>query len=331
MTRKKKATIKDICQLTGLSLGCISKYLNGGNVLEENKIKIEKAIETLGYEVDLFARSMKTGSTKLIAIIIPDLPNAFYAVVASTISKHLQENGYDVVFFEHNEDRKKEAALLKKAKQRRYECVILAPAAKSKEKFKAPDAINLIIIDTIINGLDNDFVIVNNREIVSKATDMLFEKGHRKIAGIFHDEIFTGKERIAGFKESVKRHHAEADCDAFSFNGSMEESYSLFGKVFVSKKYTAIFTSNYTSTLGAIFYINKHNISLPNDVSLLAFDNILLTNLFTPKLTIITQPIEEIGKTVSKVALDIIKNNNHQKQTYVLDCSIEYGQTVSKI
>lgn len=331
MTRKKKATIKDLCQLTGLSLGCISKYLNGGNVLHENKIKIDKAIEELGYEVDLFARSMKTGSTKVVAIIIPNLSNAFYGVVASTIGKYLQENGYDVVFFEHNEDREKELDLLKKANQRRYDCVVLAPAAKSKEKYR--DIINnkLIIIDSLIDGLESDCVIINNRGICKEGTDMLFNKGHTRIAAIFHDEIYTGRERRAGFEESVKNHGATSTCDAFSFDGSEEEAYRLFGEIFNSKKYTAIFTANYTSTLAAIFYINKFGISLPKDISLLAFDNILLTNLFTPKLTIISQPIEEMGKKVSEVALDIISSSDHQIDTYVLNCSIEYGDTVSHI
>ena len=246
------ATMKDIARVTGLGLATISSYLNGGNVREKNRIKIEAAIDELDFEVNEVARGLKTNRTKTIGIIIPEHLERFLHV------------GKPVV-----------------------------------------------LIDRNLEDVPCDSVLVDNRGAAQAAVERLFLAGHRKIGMIAGPEhVFTARERYLGYEEAFKKAGIEVQ-DSLVVHGD----YTIAGGARAMKELakqnpqmTAVFVSNYEMTVGAMIESNEIGIRIPEDLSVIGFDNIEFAKASNPKLSIVTQPTKEIGRNVAELILDRLDN-----------------------
>lgn len=323
-----KPTIKDLQAITGLSLGCISKYLNGGNVTQENKIKLESAINEIGYTVDIYARGMITGQTKSIGVIIPRLSNTYYGILASSITKKLMDVGYDVIVNEHFESKEIEHRLISKLYSRRVDAIILVPASIDAKDYENIDTSKIVMLDGFVKGLDVDYVLVNNREIAKEVVKYLFKAGHTRIASVISEGTYTGTERKIGFIEGCEECGIDYSDLIFEYENTEEKAYETVEKIIQSKKYSAIFASNYIATLGAIFYLNEKNVNVPFDISFIGFDNIMLTQLFKPTLTIVSQPMDQLAFACVQKVLEIVSNEDKETTVEVLSCTLERGHTV---
>ncbi len=132
-------TIKDIAKKTGLGLATISSYLNGGNVREKNKVKIEAAIEELHFEVNEVARGLKTNRTKTIGIIIPELNNIFCAEIITEVEDVLRSRGYATMLCDCRTDEKREEEAVEFLNKRRVDGLILMPPIFEKEQASRAD------------------------------------------------------------------------------------------------------------------------------------------------------------------------------------------------
>ena len=128
------ATIKDIARETGLGLATISSYLNGGNVREKNRIKIEAAIEKLHFEVNETARGLKTNKTKIIGIVIPELNNIFCAEIISEAEDILRQNGYATMLCDCRSDEHREAEAVEFLLHKRVDGLLIMPTGEYSEK-----------------------------------------------------------------------------------------------------------------------------------------------------------------------------------------------------
>ena len=328
----KKSTIVDISRETNLSLGVISKFLNGGNVRDKNKELIETAIKKLNYQVDEYARAMVTNRTNTIGIIVPELFNTYYAMVASEIDKCLNNSGYQTIVRESNFDLNREKDAINWFVNRRIDAIIVVSNLKINESADMYKDIEtpMVFLDKIVEGINQDFVVVNNREITYEATKFLINNGHTKIAFISApNNIYTSMERYKGYLQALKENGIEPDESLIYFvDENPDSSYYVAKKIIAEKKSTAIFSSNYTSTLGTIFSLNEMNVKVPNDISLLGFDDIYLTNLFRPKLTIINQPIHSIAHTTVKRVLDRLNDTDNKPNIKILNCELIKGESV---
>lgn len=330
--KKRKATIKDICQKTGLAVGTVSKYLNGGSLRKENVKKIESAISELDYKVDVYARAMKTKKTNTVGVLLPRLGNAFYGSIATAIGEELKKNGYEMIVQESNYDPNRELDCSNGFIERRTDGIICFLLSEKLTKFRHFNDEPIVFIERQIDEFDAECVNVNNREIVKESIKYLIENGHTKIAGLFPACSYTGSERKQGFIDAFNEMNLPIDNDMiYLFNENLNNEYEIISKAIDSEKYSAIFTSNYTSTLSAIFLINERNIKIPNDLSILGFDNMMFTKLFTPQLTIVDQPIEEIASTAVKRVIKLIANTKIKKKNNILKCNLILGDSVKNI
>ncbi len=326
-----KPTIRDIVKETGLSIGCVSNYLNGKPIKEENKVKIEEAIKKLGYVIDVYARGLAKGYTKTIGIVIPAFSNTFYGYLASEINKVLESKGYSVILNEHNTSVEKEKKIIEDMFVRRVDGIIVVPAGTQASDYVSLDSNKVVFIDKFLEGLDGfDFVILDNEEAGKTACEEFYQYGHKNVAIIYNNtNSFTGKARYKGFVEFARNHGMTVD--EFGYDESIEKAYDRVKEIIESKKYTGIFSSNYISTLGSIFYINENDIKIPEDVSLIGFDNIMLTNLFKPKLTIINQPLDQIANSVVACLLHRFQYPSTKGKVTTIESQIVYGKTVKKL
>jgi len=302
------ATIKDIANKTGLGLATISKYLNGGNVLEKNKIAIEEAISELNYKVNEFARSLKTSKSKTVGVVIPELSNIFVTSIITVIEDILRNNGYSIIVADCRTDEVLEEKVINFMMSKRVDGIICMPVSMSGKSLKqaADGDIPIILIDRRLDNIDADVVMVDNISASDNAISYLVKKGHKEIGIVTGPkEIFTSQERLKGYKKALERENIDVNEDNIIYsNYTVQGGYeSLKELIKTNKDMTAVFMTNYEMTLGAIIAINELGIKIPDDLSFIGFDNLQLSRVVVPKLTIVDQPLDEIGKNTADLML----------------------------
>ena len=331
------ATMKDIANYTGLGLATISKYFNGGNVLEKNKVAIEQAIEKLDFTVNEFARGLKTSKSKTVGVIIPELSNIFVTNIITIIEDILRKKGYGVIVCDCRTDETLERESVQFLVNKMVDGIINMPVCKDGEHLEPALAKNIpvVLIDRMINNLKArvDAVVVDNVSASEKATCHLIENGHQKIGIVIGPrEIFTSQQRLLGYNQAFIKNGLIPDnglvkYSDYTVQGGYESTKLMLAR---HSDLTAVFVTNYEMTLGAIIAINELGIKLPQELSVIGFDNMQLSQVVKPKLTIITQPLEEIGEQVAKVMLSrLLSNGDYQPDIITLSTQLQLGESVN--
>ena len=304
------ATMKDIARRTGLGLATISSYFNGGNVREKNRIKIEEAIEELHYEVNEVARGLKTNATKTVGVVIPELNNVFCAEIISGMEDILRSHGYAAIVCDCRTDKKLEKEAVDFLTRKRVDGIINMPVdmtgAHLNEFQKTGKPI--VLIDRMIQGISCDCVLVDNVNAAEKAVGMLVEQQHQKIGLIGGpDEVFTARQRMLGYmavEELVKE------------NPDM----------------TAVFVTNYEMTMGAVIGLNEMGVSMPEEISLVGFDNLPFARACRPALTIVSQPTEKIARETAQIMLERLEGRDELPDHIVrkLQTDIFMGKSIRR-
>jgi len=335
------ATIKDIAKHTGLGLATISSYLNGGNVREANREKIETAIEELNFEVNEVARGLKTNKTKTIGVVIPELNNIFCAEIITGVEDVLRNHGYATIVCDCRTDKELEKEAVDFLYRKRVDGIINMPVnvdgshLKSFQKSGKP----IVLIDRKINGIDCDCVLADNLTAAKNAVKRLVENGHTKIGMIGGpEEIFTAQERLLGYKTALMEAGIVPE-EKLVVQGDYTIDSGvrcLENLVKQNPDMTAVFVANYEMTMGAVIGINELGIRIPEDLSMIGFDNTEFARACKPKLTIVTQPMREIAKNVAQIILKRMEADQRNPeasdfQVIKLQTDIVEGNSVRRI
>lgn len=309
------ATMKDVSKHTGLSIATISKFINGGNVLEENKSIIEKAIKELGFEVNEMARGLKTNKTKTIGLLIPSMENIFFTSIVSNIESILIKNGYSTIICDYRENKDLEKQKLDFLVKKMVDGIITMPMGSDGEAINSVIKKNIpvVLIDRALKGVDCDTVLVDNLNASYNAIEQLITMGHKRIGIICGpSSIYTAQERLKGY-ERVHDDYAMIIDPELVKQGDyqVESGYKLLNELIKMKDSpTAIFATNYEMTLGAIMAINESDIIMPEDISFIGFDNLQLAKVIKPSLSIVVQPVQQIGEIAANTILKRLKGDN---------------------
>ena len=255
------ATIRDIKEKTGLSLATISKYLNGGNVLPENRIKIEAAIQELNYEVNEIARGLVTNKTRTVGVLVYSIQSLYNGTLLRYIGEALRKQGYGMLICDSCEDEAVEAESIRFLVGKKVDGIIVAPVTRSSE-FLAPAqkaGIPVVLLDRALQDHVYDCVRIDNRVAAYRAVQVLFEHQHEQVAIICSGKEYTGIERYRGYLEAmqeagyeVPEEYKKCGAHAFEFGyRSMKELLQL------ENRPTAVFMTNYEISLGALTAVNE--------------------------------------------------------------------------
>lgn len=328
------ATIKDIAKKTGLGLATISSYLNGGNVREANRIKIEAAIEELHYEINEVARGLKTNRTKTIGVVIPELNNIFCTEIITSMEDVLRNHGYAIIVCDCRTDKQLEREAVAFLTQKRVDGIINMPVDETGshlEEFRRSGK-PVVLIDRKIKNLNCDSVFVDNRTASREAVQLLLRDGHRHIGIIAGpQDIFTAKERLLGYKDALTQAQIPVQDNWICYGDYKMESGVRGIDELLKKdpKLTAVFVCNYEMTLGAVIGANELGVTIPEDLSLIGYDNLSFARACRPKLTIVVQPTEQIGREVAHVMLERLENEKGKEQQNIkLKASVVEGRSV---
>ena len=333
------ATIKDIVAMTGLSLGTVSKYLNGYPVKPKNKVLIEEAIKKLDFNVNLFARGLRTKQSNSIGFIVPSLELTFSTKIVAVIEKILAEHGYTVIICVITGDSKVDQAKLQNLVYQKVDALLVIPPANHfylqhwlEGMVKSTP---IIVLDRLfIHSTLKHFVLVDNANAAFKATELLIKAGHRELGIILGDKGgFTTNERLSGYLRALDYYNVPIK-DEFQVYGNYrkEEGFKACEQLLsLTNRPTAIFVTNYDMTLGVLECLNENGLKVYEDISLIGFDLEEISKVMTPNLTIVTQPVEEVGYYTAQEILKSLKDNTADQEIKVLECTIIEGASIKEI
>jgi LacI family transcriptional regulator len=302
------ATIKDVAKRTGLSLATISKYLNGGHVLDENRVAIADAIRELGYSVDTIARGLKTRRSMTVGVLIPDLENVFCTGIVSSLENRLQQCGYSTIVCDYRHDAALERQKFDFLVGRGIDGLVCMPLQGFPEGISALQkrGVPIVLIDRPVQGVDCDTVLADNINAAYSAVERMIVLGHRRIAIIGGPKgIFTAEERLKGYLRAHEDYGVVVD-PKWVLHGDydVESGHRLtIALLDAEAPPTALFVTNHEMTFGSVLALNERGVRIPEDLSFTGFDYQALALLHKPPLSIVVQPVRQIGEGVADLLL----------------------------
>lgn len=304
------ATIKDIAARTGLGLATISKYLNGGNVRKENKEAIDRAILELDFTANVFARGLKTRRSNTIGVIIPELSNLFITSIITVVQDILRKRGYAMLVCDCRTDLSLEEQAVQFLLGKGVDGIINMPVSlDGKHLLPAIDKkLPIVLLDRMISAHAShvDAVMIDNQAATGSAVRHLLERGHRRIGVLVGPaDVYTSQTRLQGYREALSSHGVPIDSALIQHSDyTLRGGYACMRTLAEQERPTAVLATNYEMTFGAIMAMGELGLSYPADISIIGFDHMDFAQVLRPPLTIIEQPIEEIGKQTAKLILD---------------------------
>lgn len=307
------ATIRDIRKQTGLSLATISKYLNGGNVLPENREKIEASIRDLHYEVNEIARGLVTNRTKTVGMIVYDIESMFSGVLIRHVGDFLRKEGYALLVCDSCNDEKIEADNVRFLLNKKVEGIVITPVSW-KENFLLPareKGVPVVLLDRSFAVSDFDCVKIDNRTAAYRAANYLMERGHKRLAIIASSAEYTGWERYKGFQEAMNEAGLPIPEEYCRIGvHTIEFGYESMQKLLeLEDRPTAVLMTNYETSLGAVMAVNESEFDCPNDISMMGFDDLIMSHVVKPKLCMVVQPMRGMCEKAVELVLSQISES----------------------
>lgn len=324
------ATIKDVARLAGVSISTVSKYLNGGNIRQQNVEPIRSAISQLGYKANPFARSLKVNRSHSIGILLPSINVSFYGNLFMPMDKLLREHGYHSLIACYDANHGLERDYLSYLLSTGIDGLIYMPENLSAEEFyelTASYAVPVVQVDRAIQGVRTDSVLADNAIAVHQAVSSLYEKGHRRIAIISGPKsIFTSKERLVGYLRALSDLELSYD-DALVANGELTfaNGYQTFLRLMdMSNPPTAVFCTNYDITIGAVTAAREQGYQLPSQIEIFGYDSVESCSIMNPAIPVVRQPEEEMGRTAAAFLLDRLEGDQSPIRQVRLQCDLVF-------
>ena len=334
----QKVNINDIAKKTGLSITTVSRVLNGKSeqyrIGKKSQEKIKAAAKELNYVPNQFAANLKSGRSNTVALIVPSLNNPFFAGIASKINSEIRKYGYITIIGDSDENQEIEKMELLQLMSRNIEGLIIVPCGDQWEHIKRlyDQGLPVICIDRYFEDLDIPFVSTDNYDGAYSATKHLIEYGHRTIACIQGVQQSTpNKLRVKGFSDAMK----ESGITSFSIAGddfSVQNGY-LETKLLLQQKDrpTAIFSLSNTIAMGCMKAFKEENIRVPDDISLITFDDHPYLDYLATPLSCIAQPVSDISKIAVKFLFAILGNTEIPTKQVLLKPKIKYKESIKRI
>ena len=321
----RRATIKEVAELAGVSRSTTSRALTGtGYVAEPVRLRVRKAAAQLGYVVDATARSLKQQSSNVIGVVVSDLRNSFYADLAYGAGKAAREAGYTMMLIDDGGNAEDELDAATAFVAARVAGVVATPVAAATSVFFARQRIPIVEVDRQF-AEGSDAVIVDNRSAARTTTEHLLSLSHRRIA-LFIDETewTTGRDRHAGYADALAAAGVPHDQALVISAGWDADAAKLAALRLLATpdRPTAVFAANNLLAEGIWRAAAQLGLAIPGDLSLVSFDDSPWMSMVTPGVTAVTQDAVALGATAVTTLLERIQNPDAPTRVVVLPATI---------
>lgn len=294
------ATIKDVAKAAGLSPAAVSRHLNGRISLPaETRARIDKAIKDLDYRPNLMAKRLSTGRTEALSLVTPHINNPFFTEFAASVEAQAAQAGYSVYFSSTQGDPEREITAIRRLRDRHVDGMIFLPSQPDDGALlKALDGLdNIVIVDEDIDGATQPRIFVENETGTRLAVNHLVALGHRKIAmvGGGPNGVLSAVERARGWRNALADH----GLTPFAYYGgdySREHGHAAAAQLLEDELPTALVVGADEIAIGLIEAFRPAGIRVPQDISIVGFDDARYSALIGPALTTVRQPVPELGQ-----------------------------------
>jgi LacI family transcriptional regulator len=321
-------TIRDVAAHAKVSVSTVSHVLNGTRYVEpETEDRVRAAIEALGYRPNSVARSLRRRRTGTIGLLVPDNSNPFFAEVARAIEDAGFTEGYNLILCNSDGSASKEAAYVDVLLSKQMDGLLLISSGNRPDPLQSilRARVPVVVVDRRLDDLPVDQVLVDNEEGGYQAGRYLVQLGHRRIGCITGpSSLSPSADRIVGFRRALGEAGIALPPEAivrgdFQYAGGEAATYELLKR---RLGLTAIFVLNDVMAIGAINVLSRAGLRVPDDVSVIGFDDIPQTRAMMPSITTIAQPIAELGKVSISLLLDQIKKGPKPPTRIVLPTTL---------
>ncbi|NMA94839.1 MAG: LacI family transcriptional regulator [Clostridiales bacterium] len=321
------ATIKDVAKLAGVSPSTVSRTLSGNAPVDKRtKERVLKAIKALNYKPNILAKGLKEGRTKALGLVLPNITNPIFPLVARGVEDIARKEGYTVILCNTDEDKDIEIDYINKLKNRWVDGFIFATAGKDAKHIldlKEDGFPVVLLIRNIENKVDS--VIIDSFKAAYRATTYLLGLGRKRIALVNGDESLSlYSERLEGYKKALADNNISIEESLILYEiQDMEGAYKAVKGLYNSgTKPDAIIATCDPKAYGAARAIKELGLSIPKDVALMGFDNLEMSAFMDPPITTISQPWYEMGATAIRRLLQLIEGDGKKPKVDMFDVDI---------
>jgi LacI family transcriptional regulator len=323
----KKISLKDIAQKAGVSTALVSYVLNGKEketrVGEAIAKKVREIAKELNYQPNHLAKSLRSGKTHTIGLIIADISNPFFANIARVVEDEAKRNGYTVIIGSCDENAEKSWDLLNVLINRQVDGFIIVSCEGSENQIRYLKERNLpfVLLDRHFPDIETDFVATNNYKASYDAGIHLIQSGYERIGLIaYQSEMYHMVERMRGYKHALNDNNIAFDANwlkEVTFeNMEQEVKTAIDAYLAADYKIEALIFATYGLAINGLKYINELRLKVPSDLAIVSFGQAEVFDLYYCPITYLRQPLELLGKTSVEYLLKKMKNPEEgMKQT----------------
>jgi LacI family transcriptional regulator len=313
------ATIADVAQRASVSVSTAARVLSGsGYAGEQTRQRVLRAAEELGYVANHVARSLRLRRTNMIGLLIADVENSFYSVIAKSVESVCKAAGYHVVLCNSSDDPNEETAYLKVLEGIRVDGLIITPTSHNRHLLERlrQKGIVIVQIDRRVEGLQSDAILVDNEAGAVDAVSHLIAAGHARI-GIMTGplDVTTGRERLQGYERALREHGIKQHSSLVR-TGSFRRDHAIQGAqelITAEPRPTAIFTANNILAEACLIALAERGLRVPRDVSLVAFDDTPWMRMVNPPVTTIRQPTPDMAHSAAELLLRRLRSPSGER------------------
>lgn len=326
-------TIKDVAKLAGVSISTVSYTLNNSpRISASTKKRVEEAAKALNYKKNGFASDLKRSKTNTIALLLSDLSGPYYSELIQGVQDITTSNGYDLIACSSIGGAQSTA--VKFLSEKRVDgAVILAHNISDETMLESAKSVPIVLLDRILDEEHIYLVEVDNIEGGYHATEYLIDRGHSQIAFVSgpadsHDSSF----RYQGYRNALEDHHIDYQSKWYITSNFTKEGGYRATKLLIAQQGLpqAIFYANDEMAIGGMEAFRETNLRVPEDISIIGYDDIQLADYTSPPLTTIRQPKYEAGSLAAHLIFQLIAGEKIDRH-YKLSTEIIERQTVKDL
>jgi len=321
-------TVLDVAKRAGVAPITVSRVINNsGYISLSTRERVEAAVKELGYVPNTIARGLRSKRTHTLALVVTDITNPYFTLMARGVEDVAGDSNYTVVYCNTDESEIKEEKYANILAQKQVDGVLLVPACGNADtiKFLKSNDIAVVVLDRSISGVKTDFVRSNSESGAKRLIELLIGLGHQRIAIITGPkDVSTAVDRVTGYQHALREAGLIENELVYYGAFSHQSGYDLAKQAMAqSPRPTAIFGANNFIMLGIIKALRELQLNVPEDVSVVGFDDFPESMLVRPFFTAIVQPAYEMGRLATELLLKRISGElSEEYQELILPTEI---------
>jgi LacI family transcriptional regulator len=349
-------TLTEVAEMAGVGRATVARTLGGyGSVSAKTREKVLAAAERLGYAQNQLAKSMTTGRTNTIGVVVADVGNPFFAGILSGVAVTARARGYDVLVIGTDEDLAEERRAVETLLGKQVDGIVIASAAGRSEPVPHLESAlrrgcPIVLVDRDLDTIDTDAVVTDNRVVTEHSVSRLIESGHRRIGFVWGpvtsqpatdvddvpkivaDALWSDGERLLGYTDALRRHDLPFDTAlvSHSLQTEAQATRAVGGMLDLADPPTAIFATEADAVTGSLRALRKRGLRCPDDVSVIGFDDSSWAEVMDPPMTVVAQPMQALGASAAAAVIERIEGQDRGARRIEVESTLIWRGSVAE-